>query len=473
MASSPVDKLTQKARDLLARSTDRHLRLAVTGLSGAGKTAFITGLVHQLLSATAANDKNLPLWQVSRDERLVGVRRASQPDLNIASFDLQGALAALSHTPPSWPASTRNLSELRLEIRYRPKGGLLSKLSDVSTLYLDLVDYPGEWLLDLPMLRQDYASWSQSVFAAINKRTPSESLKAFIEAASRVRLDEPLSDEEFERIAGLYRAYLEESVHSQGYYFAQPGRMLLPGELEGAPLLAFFPLPLDDASHKRAAEAGKDSAYGQLCRRYREYVDAVVEPFFKRHFARFDRQLVLVDCFSALNRGRAQFEDMSLALDGILESFRFGQSSLIKRLFSPRIDKLLFAASKIDHVTRDQQGRVLGLLKQMLGRSEHFARFEGCQVEAMAISAIRATRPGMVNTENGEVEVVTGTELATGKPITLFPGEVPQSLPKPDFWQNQGFEFVQFAPMARNGESPMAHIRLDHLLEYLLGDKLA
>ncbi|MBR7326184.1 YcjX family protein, partial [Klebsiella pneumoniae] len=34
---------------------------------------------------------------------------------------------------------------------------------DTSTLYLEIVDYPGEWLLDLPMLAQDYLSWSRQM----------------------------------------------------------------------------------------------------------------------------------------------------------------------------------------------------------------------------------------------------------------------------------------------------------------------
>jgi hypothetical protein len=35
---------------LVNRGVDRHLRLAVTGLSRSGKTAFITALVNQLLN---------------------------------------------------------------------------------------------------------------------------------------------------------------------------------------------------------------------------------------------------------------------------------------------------------------------------------------------------------------------------------------------------------------------------------------
>ncbi len=56
--------------------------------------------------------------------------------------------------------TTRGVSEIRLALRYRSNDSLLRHFKDTSTLYLEIVDYPGEWLLDLPMLAQDYLSWS-------------------------------------------------------------------------------------------------------------------------------------------------------------------------------------------------------------------------------------------------------------------------------------------------------------------------
>lgn len=43
--------LTHDLMDLIERGRDRQLRLAVTGLSRAGKTAFLTSLVDQLRHA--------------------------------------------------------------------------------------------------------------------------------------------------------------------------------------------------------------------------------------------------------------------------------------------------------------------------------------------------------------------------------------------------------------------------------------
>ncbi|QYJ77700.1 YcjX family protein [Shewanella acanthi] len=478
-----LHKLSQKGQSLLHRSADRHLRLAVTGLSGAGKTAFITGLVNQLLHSGAPSQLThsrsgsaLPLWQVSREQRLLGVKRAMQPDLEIASFDYQGAMSALTSDPATWPASTRTISELRLAIKYQPQKGLLAKLADTATLYLDIVDYPGEWLLDLPMLKLEFVDWCKLQQQRIDALSSSPLYGEFQSLLQKLDLSVTADEQQLKLIAEGYQQLLNDLVHVQGYYQAQPGRMLLPGEWQGAPLLAFFPLlGTAESQWTELKQSVKHSAFHVLEQRYQEYVAKVVKPFYKQHFANFDRQVVLVDCFTALNRGKKQFEDMASALNAIMESFQYGQSSYLRRLFAPRIDRLLFAASKVDHVTRDQQGHVLSLLTDMLKHSQHFASFDGCKVETMAISAIKSTRHGMVTTSDGDVEVVQGRGL-DGKAQTLFPGEVPTRLPEADFWKAQGFHFVGFAP-PETGSSDSAsvqfdHIRLDHLLQYLVGDKL-
>nr|WP_282554464.1 YcjX family protein [Providencia sp. G1(2023)] len=63
------------------RSVDRHVRLAVTGLSRSGKTAFITSLVNQLLNVNTG--ARLPLFSAARDKRLLGVKRVPHRDLSV------------------------------------------------------------------------------------------------------------------------------------------------------------------------------------------------------------------------------------------------------------------------------------------------------------------------------------------------------------------------------------------------------
>ena len=48
-----MKRLKNEINSLVNRGVDRHLRLAVTGLSRSGKTAFITAMVNQLLNLHA------------------------------------------------------------------------------------------------------------------------------------------------------------------------------------------------------------------------------------------------------------------------------------------------------------------------------------------------------------------------------------------------------------------------------------
>ena len=63
-----------------------------------------------------------------------------------------------------WPNSTVDISELRLVIDYQRQNG-----AD-RTLTLDIVDYPGEWLLDLPLLNKSYEQWSAREPRAVARR---------------------------------------------------------------------------------------------------------------------------------------------------------------------------------------------------------------------------------------------------------------------------------------------------------------
>src|SRR5882762_7489398 len=113
------------------------VRLGVTGLSGAGKTVFITALVHQLL-----HGGRLPVFETQSGGRIARARLEPQPDDSVPRFDYEAHLHALTQER-RWPESTSRISELRLVIEYQSARG------KNRTLTLDIVDYPGEWLLDL------------------------------------------------------------------------------------------------------------------------------------------------------------------------------------------------------------------------------------------------------------------------------------------------------------------------------------
>ena len=124
------------------------VRLGVTGLSRAGKTVFITSLVANLIDRG-----RMPQLAAAAEGRILTGFLQPQPNDTLPRFDYETHHHALTSPTPHWPDSTRAVSELRLSLRVRPNG-LLSGLSGPRTVHLDIVNYPGEWLLDLSLLEK-------------------------------------------------------------------------------------------------------------------------------------------------------------------------------------------------------------------------------------------------------------------------------------------------------------------------------
>src|ERR1700688_5044313 len=129
------------------------VRLGVSGLSRAGKTVFITALVRAL-----ARGGRFPVFEPFSTGRIARARLEPQPDDAVPRFDYENHVRTLIEQR-RWPNSTVDISELRLLIDYQRQNG-----AD-RTLTLDIVDYPGEWLLDLPLLHRSYEQWSAASLA--------------------------------------------------------------------------------------------------------------------------------------------------------------------------------------------------------------------------------------------------------------------------------------------------------------------
>ena len=143
-----------------------------------------------------------------------------------------------------------------------------------------------------------------------------------------------------------------------------PGRFLMPGNLAGSPALTFAPL---DVPADGTAPDG--SLWAMMRRRYEAYKDVVVRPFFRDHFARLDRQIVLVDALAAFNAGPEALHDLEAALAGILDCFRIGRGTFFSALFRPRIDRILFAATKADHLHHSSHDRLEAVLRRAVAKA--------------------------------------------------------------------------------------------------------
>ena len=442
------------------------IRLGVTGLARSGKTVFITSLVANLM------DRGRMTGLVAAQEgRIEAAFLQPQPDDTVPRFDYETHLGALTAHSPHWPDSTRAISELRLSLRVRPSG-LLSGLQGPKTVHLDIVDYPGEWLLDLALMEKSYAQWSQEVLERVQIRAEAKAYLALVASTDAAgRLDEPQA----KALAEAFTSYLN-AAREVGYYDCTPGRFLLPGDLAGSPVLTFAPLP-------DSTGAGRRSLAREMARRYEAYKSRVVAPFFRDHFSRIDRQVVLVDALGAIHSGPRAVEDMRGAMADILGAFRPGRNAFLTRLFlGKRVEKILFAATKADHLHHLQHPQLTAIMEALTRDARDRADFAGARTEALSIAALRATTEEMRPHNGRDLPCVRGTLLETGKQAAFYPGDLPEDPARllgpardgADSWLSAEYQVMSFAPQAlslKPGDGP-PHIRLDRAAQFLIGDRL-
>jgi len=287
--------------------------------------------------------------------------------------------------------------------------------------------------------------------------------------------DAPHDEAQAQGLAKSFTAYLQ-AAREQGFSDCTPGRFLLPGDLAGSPVLTFAPIPFSGPSKRR-------SLHREMARRYEAYKTQVVKPFFRDHFSRIDRQVVLVDALGAISAGPGAVEDMRKAMAEILGAFRPGGNAFLSRLLrGRRVDRILFAATKADHLHHTQHPRLTAIIEALTRDARDRARFAGAETAALSIASLRATTEEMHRHEGRELPCVRGRLEEIGKAAAFYPGELPQDPARllgaardgADTWLGADYSVMSFAPAAltlKPGDGP-PHIRLDRAAEFLIGDRL-
>ena len=456
------------------------LRLGVTGLARAGKTVFITALVRNLIVGG-----RLPLFSPMAQGRVTRVYLEPQPDDRIPRFAYEEHLAELAREPPRWPESTRRISQLRLTVEYESAKTLRRALTS-GRLHIDIVDYPGEWLLDLPLLDLDFREWSNRSLADARQRQTTQAAKTWLNFVSMLNPDSPADEQVALNGSALFTRYLQEARAPDPTLVAPgPGRFLLPGDAEGSPLLTFFPLATSVSQSYAHASLG-----AMLARRFESYKTHMVKPFFRDHFARLDRQIVLMDALSAINSGPAAVSDLQNTLASVLECFKPSAHTWLSRILTRRIDRLLFAATKADHLHHSSHERLEAILRLLAEKAIARAEFAGAEVKVMALAALRATREAEARSGWQRLPCIVGVPLPgeqVGRQVfdgatetAVFPGDLPED---PAVVMSRALQravqFPRFQPprlqlQPQSGETTaLPHIRLDRAMEFLLGDWLA
>ena len=470
-----LDTLAGRAAGLFSPS----LRLGVTGLSRAGKTVFISALIHNLV-----HGGRLPLFEARQSGRIARAFLEEQPDDAVPRFQYEDHVAALVEDR-IWPDSTRAISELRLTVEYE-SASAWNRMFSAGRLSVDIVDYPGEWLLDLPLLGKSFADFSREALEMAGQPVRADLSAEWRALATGADPDGAADETAARRLAESFAAYLRAcKLDDRALSTLPPGRFLMPGDLEGSPALTFAPLAGLDEHRARPG-----SLRAMMERRYEAYKTHVIKPFFRKHVARLDRQIVLIDVLQALNAGPEAMADMERAVTEILACFRPGRGSLFTDLFSRRIDRILIAATKADHLHHESHDRLQAIVRRLADRAIARADFTGADVDVVAMAAVRATREGTVRQGRETLPVIIGTPIA-GERIgdevfdgaaetAVFPGDLPEK-PGKVFEKTAAptpLRFVRFRPpkLERTAEGvtlSLPHIRLDRALQFLIGDRLA
>jgi hypothetical protein len=461
MAASFLQRITHQFEqsmsamlDRLDRLTDREQRLVVTGLSRSGKSTLFTALIAQL-QAQADNppSRRLPLLKSIPPARLDRVQLCTELP-GLAPFPFAHNMAALAEG--RWPASTQTLSGFRLTLWIKQANALKQKLIGSKRLSLFFYDYPGEWLMDLALLNQDYESWSNRTGILLHNQPQAQFSQAWLSALTAFDFNQPANLDNARELIDAYASYLA-AAKAGGLSHLQPGAMLLPPTATANDDWAFCPLPpaiLSDASHPWTR---------WMNARYHVFIEQWVRPFRDGFFVQADKQIILIDVLESLSGGRGYLEEAKHTLSSLSGAFVYGQKRWYQRFHRRQpISRVAFVATKLDLIPLQEQANLESLLHSLTQGIVHRLS-EQAQVEWAHFMIASLVATAIV-----EGELVY--QDPQGKNHRLLFEPIPPTIQQ--LADNEAYAPIQAAPPRLPSAHHWRSIYLDKLMDTILWEAL-
>ena len=388
-------------------SKETH-RFTITGLSRSGKSVLFTSLMTMLKSRSEEGYACLPLLRYLPPSLVEHM--AVEPIEGYKPFPVDENLQKLDDG--EWPAATEEAYGFKLIIRLKQVSTFKRHLFPHTNIVFEFIDYPGEWITDIPMLNKTYAQWSDSAWAQLSsgpQQYYAQQWKAFV---NDFDFEQAPSNDAMLALVSAYRQYLF-TAKANGISLLQPGSFLLEASHFDWHQYGFTPLPssiTSDVSHPWFI------AFNEHFQRFQK---AWLTSLKQSVFRETDKQIILVDLFEGLNHSRQHLYQLKETLSHLADTFVYGQTNWFSRtvLRKQQIGKVAFVATKADLVPVSQRDNLLSLLKQVTeGARARFAD-KPIQFEHFLVSALPVTDDGEAENSVRYRDVNTGYVEATFEPI--------------------------------------------------------
>ncbi|GGF76821.1 YcjX family protein [Alteromonas lipolytica] len=429
----------------------RH-RFTITGLSRSGKSMLFTSLMTILKYRSEEQYQCLPLLRYLPMDLVENMW--VEPLGELPEFPVDAHMAALERG--DWPPATEAVAGFQLTVRLRQTHQLKKYLLPFTDIVFEFIDYPGEWLTDLPMLEKTYTQWSDSAWAQQMNEPQNRFAKDWHQLVSEFDFEQPPTPDAIAMLVAKYRDYLL-TAKAEGISMLQPGSFLIPGSGFDWQEFGFTPLPSRISSDLSSPWTQRFNHHFEIFQK--QWLAALKQSTFRET----DKQIILVDLFEGLNHSKSHLYQLRETLSNLAQTFVYGDPGWVQRhlLRQQKIAKVAFVATKSDLIPAAQKDYLLALLKDVTRGATAQLDKDNIQFEHFLVSAIQATDAGSSEQSlryvNGEGRYIEATFEPLPDSLKAMPADehypaLPAGVPK------------DYLARMLNGNG------LDRLFQYLLED---
>lgn len=447
------------------KKVPKHRKIAIVGTARSGKTVFLTSLINHLFEHHQTEFKIGKGGSV----QISKMKAKRVPQKYGEKFSFAQHREALVHDG-NWPKKTRDSSHFICNFRR-------SDCWSIRTSELHFFDFPGERIADVAIGRYPiYEDWSDCVLEHINSSTAYQKLAT--EYLDTLEQNGP----DAKRIIDTYKVALarfctryKPMITPSTFLLDQEGKM--PESQSGEEFInreaatRYAGLPPQGSGDRQFAPLSENvrraspDLVKKFARHYQTYRNLVVMPIFD-YLKSCKRLIVLIDIPTLLNGGVSTYNDNRQLLGDLFEVLQ--PESWLRRMFTryTKLDRVAVVATKSDivHPVDIENGRLLGLLKQMTDRFTY--DLESVEFKEFICSAIVSARPAGNNRNlRGVLEADNPSREEKVFPVS----ELPEKWP--DEWKHGDFHFFGVRPrVPANKAIPPEQNGVDRVFNFIAED---